>query len=329
MYHVADVRLVDPHPEGVGSDHDGGTPRNPGILPYRALGVSQSAVIIFCGNTFVAQESRDLFGSFAGADIDDAGTADVADDPQELFVFVVGMAHGIREVGTRKIAAQQMGFREAQLFHDVVRDARCGRGRESQHGDAGNPLAQLGDPQVGGPEIVAPLGDAVGLIDGEKRYVHSLHPQAEGLGCEPFGSDVEEFHVAIDAVVQVDVDLSGRQARMDRQSADTQLAEPIDLVFHQGDQRGDHDAYALRSQSRNLIGERLAAARGHQGQRIASGEHREDDLFLHGAERVEPPVALEQRCDLLPSVRCRRFHIHKGSVFGFYPSPEGIKSASY
>lgn len=90
-----------------------------------------------------------------------------------------------------------MGFREAQLFHDVVRDARCGRGRESQHGDAGNPLAQLGDPQVGGPEIVAPLGDAVGLIDGEKRYVHSLHPQAEGLGCEPFGSDVEEFHVAI------------------------------------------------------------------------------------------------------------------------------------
>ena len=50
----------------------------------------------------------------------------------------------------------------------------------------------------------------MGLIDGEKRYVHSLHPQAEGLGCEPFGSDVEEFHVAIDAVVQVDVDLSGR-----------------------------------------------------------------------------------------------------------------------
>lgn len=47
----------------------------------------------------------------------------------------------------------------------------------------------------------------MGLIDGEKRYVHSLHPQAEGLGCEPFGSDVEEFHVAIDAVVQVDVDL--------------------------------------------------------------------------------------------------------------------------
>ncbi len=103
-----------------------------------------------------------------------------------------------------------MGFREVQLFHDVVRDARCGRGRESQHGDAGNPLAQLGDPQVGGAEVVAPLGDAVGLIDGEKRYVHSLHPQAEGLGCEPFGSDVEEFHVAIDAVVQVDVDLSGR-----------------------------------------------------------------------------------------------------------------------
>lgn len=99
--------------------------------------MSQSAVIIFCGNTFVAQESRDLFGSFAGADIDDAGTADVADDPQELFVFVVGMAHGIREVGTRKIAAQQMGFREVQLFHDVVRDARCGRGVRASTGTPG------------------------------------------------------------------------------------------------------------------------------------------------------------------------------------------------
>lgn len=71
--------------------------------------MSQSAVIIFCGNTFVAQESRDLFGSFAGADIDDAGTADVADDPQELFVFVVGMAHGIREVGTRKSLRSRWG----------------------------------------------------------------------------------------------------------------------------------------------------------------------------------------------------------------------------
>ena len=104
-----------PIPKALVATMTGVRPGNPGFLPHRALGVSQPAVIIFCGDTFVAQESRDLFGSFAGADIDDAGTADVADDPQELFVFVVGMAHGIREVGTRKIAAQQMGFREAQL----------------------------------------------------------------------------------------------------------------------------------------------------------------------------------------------------------------------
>ena len=103
----------------------------------------------------------------------------------------------------------------------------------------------------------------MGLIDGEKRYVHSLHPQAEGLGCEPFGSDVEEFHVAVDAVVQRDVDGPGREARMDRHGREAPCPETIDLVFHQGDEGCNDNTKSTLGESGHLECDRFTTSGRH------------------------------------------------------------------
>jgi hypothetical protein len=50
-----------------------------------------------------------------------------------------------------------MRFAEPQVAHDVFGHEFRGRGRERQHRDTGQLLAQLGDAQVRGAEIVAPL----------------------------------------------------------------------------------------------------------------------------------------------------------------------------
>jgi len=62
----------------------------------------------------------------------------------------------------------------------------------------------------------------------------------------------------------------------------------VDLVLHQRDQRGYHDADARPQQCRDLVTHRLAAAGRHQHDRVAARNNVLDDLELLAAEAVEP-----------------------------------------
>ena len=93
---------------------------------------------------------------------------------------------------------------------------------------------------------------------------------------------------------------------MDGHGRDAPRPEAVDLIFHQGDERCDDDAQPLAGEGRNLIGERLAAARGHQRQRVAPLHRRADDFLLHGTELGEAPVAAQR---VVYFVRCG-FHLN-------------------
>ena len=69
--------------------------------------------------------------------------------------------------------------------------------------------------------------------------------------------------------------------------------QAVDLVFHQGDQGRHDDAQPLLRKPGDLVGKRLSAARGHQGQGVAPVHHRTDDTLLYGAEFGEAPVAFQ------------------------------------
>jgi hypothetical protein len=56
------------------------------------------------------------------------------------------------------------------------------------------------------------------------------------------------------------------------------------LVLHQGDERRDDDGRARPQQGRDLVAQRLAAAGGHQHQRVAAGGDPVDDRRLLAAE---------------------------------------------
>ena len=60
------------------------------------------------------------------------------------------------------------------------------------------------------------------------------------------------------------------------------------LVVHQRDQRRDDDGQAIREDGRQLVAERLAAAGGHQHQRIAAIQDMLNRLPLLRSERVVP-----------------------------------------
>lgn len=65
-------------------------------------------------------------------------------------------------------------------------------------------------------------------------------------------------------------------------------AQGVDLVLHEGDQRGDDDAGAGAHHGRDLVAEGLAATGGHEDDRVAAADQVVDDGFLVAAEGVVP-----------------------------------------
>ena len=87
---------------------------------------------------------------------------------------------------------------------------------------------------------------------------------------------------------------------MERSGPYAELQEGGHLVLHQRDQGRYHHGEAFTQQRGQLITQRLAAARGHQHQRITPVGHMLDDLCLMAAKRRVAEgltQALESACD--------------------------------
>ena len=72
----------------------------------------------------------------------------------------------------------------------------------------------------------------------------------------------------------------------------------VDLILHQRDQRREDERRLGPQHRRELVGERLARAGGHQRERVAALDGRAHDLLLAGPELVEP----EQSSQLGPEI---------------------------
>jgi len=93
----------------------------------------------------------------------------------------------------------------------------------------------------------------------------------------------------------------GGETGIEKGGGHAQFAQGGDLVLHQRDQRRDHDGRARHGQRRHLVAQRLAAAGGHEHQRIAPAVDRIDHLVLR---RTEGRVAE----DLLKDIRGCALH---------------------
>ena len=149
------------------------------------------------------------------------------------------------------VRAQRRGrpAARAELLLDVGDHAVVRRRRRAQHRDAvGQPLEHLRQPAVVRAEVVAPVGDAVRLVDdqqpdplGEQRQ----HRVAELRVVEPLRADEQQ----VDRVVgEQRADLVPRVAvrRVDRVRADPEPLRRGDLVAHQREQRRDDQRRARR-----------------------------------------------------------------------------------
>ena len=198
------------------------------------------------------------------------------------------------QVGPVKAGGHPLGGLQLQLRLDVLpHPGRCGGRERRHHGPPGQAVNHFSDAQIGGPEVVAPLGHAVRLVHHQQRHVQRVQQLHEPRRFHALRRHVQQLCVAPGHLIQRLANLTRAHGAVDHHGAHTQLHQLIHLILHQRDQRTDHDGHAVQQQRRNLIGQRLASARGQHRHHVPTIQYGRDDLLLSGPERVVAEHALE------------------------------------
>ena len=95
-----------------------------------------------------------------------------AEDRERLGHSVDAGHDTIDEVRTVEDAHEHGRGPQAELPGDVVADAWRGRGREGVKAGLGKSLPEQGQLPILRAEVVAPLADAMGLVDREPLHAH-------------------------------------------------------------------------------------------------------------------------------------------------------------
>ena len=234
--------------------------------------------------------------------VDDARLAVVARAQEgEQLPRRVGLRHHlVADVGTIEAGDEETGARQAQVLEDLApRRLVGGRGeRDARH--PREAARQHVETAVLGTEVVAPLAHAVGLVDGEQRERRAVEQLEERLGQEPLGRHVDQVEASGGERALALARHRRRERRVDERGGDARFAQRFHLVLHQRDQRRDDDAGAGTDDRWDLVAQALAAAGGHQHQRVAAGDHVTDDLLLAAAKRRVAEHGLEHATRIAP-----------------------------
>ena len=306
----AEVRLVEAHPERDRRDERLHLTGDQRVLEPLALLGRERRVVGTGVDATRAQPGGDPLRVGDGQAIDDAAAGQVRDvlrEPRQPLGLVGERDRPEPERRPCQRAADDPDALPELLGH-VRDDPVVGRRRRREDRDRRREAAQdPPDPPVVGPEVVAPVADAVRLVDDEqadRSLDRGKDPVREGLVAEALGRDQQD----VDRVCReprLDVVPLGRVARVDRRGVEAQPAGHRDLVAHEGEERADDErrpvALVAADPRRDPVDEALAPARALDDERpLPVSDHGLDRLALALAElRVgtehRPEVVVERR----------------------------------
>jgi hypothetical protein len=237
---VADVGLVDAQAEGVGGDHHHlatrGHERGLGLLP---LVRGHLAVVALDRDLPVAKRHVQFVDRAHGGAVDDARAAQALDElaqDAQLVGLAGDLAHVEGQVRPVEGDADDLGVLHPHLRHHVVGHRRGGSGRQAEDRGAAQHVGRALEAEVRRPEIVTPLGHAVGLVHGEQRELHAFQLLLDGRRTHRFRGDEDQLDRALADELQILCPFLGGPGGVDAGHRDTQLLQLGDLVLDEGQQ---------------------------------------------------------------------------------------------
>ncbi len=220
---------------------------------------------------FLAQLQRHPLGFGSAAAIDDAALAPVRlQEVQKLRRFTHLRRGRQTQIGPVEAGDEHRRVIHPQRRQDVGAGAWIGRRGQCDSRHTGEDVRQSAQLAKFWPELVAPLRDAVRLVNGDQRQPQPGQPLDRAVAEQPLGRDVEQVESLLDQVARNGPGFGRIKLRMQRAGVDADLAQRRDLVIHQRNQWGDDHRGSGPTQGRHLITYTLAAAGRHQDERIAT-----------------------------------------------------------
>ena len=168
-------------------------------------------------------------------------------------------------------------------------------------GGSPEPLDHRAQPQVVGPEVVPPLGDAVGLVDDEQRDARGPQRLDDLVVGQLLGGEEHVLGTAVAQLLPRPAGLRRALRGVDHHGVGRLgVGEPLPLVALQGDQRGDDHGRAVEQQGGNLVDRRLACAGGQHREHVAAVGERLHGRQLLGAQLCPAERLLGDAGQFLP-----------------------------
>ena len=238
----ADVRLVDTHAESDGGDNHIHFFHQEGVLVVGARGSVHAGMVRQCLDAVDGQQLGDLLDLLAAEAVNDAALAGIfLDELDDVTLGIRLVADFIVEVLAIEGILEYAGIQHAEVLLDVGLDLRGRRGRQGDDRRTLDLADDFTDAAVFRAEIMAPFGDAVGLVNGIEGDLQLLEQLDVFFFSQRFGRDIEQFGQAGKQVRLHFGDLGlverGVQEMCNAHFVLDEAANGIDLVFHQGDER--------------------------------------------------------------------------------------------
>ena len=163
-----------------------------------------------------------------------------------------------------------------------------------------------------GPEIVAPLADAMRFVDRDQSEVHPVDEPPESIERCALGRNVEQVEIAV--AEPLDGALAITVGAGQRGCADADRFRTSDLIVHERDERRDDKRRAFARERRELVAKRLAGTRRHDPKRVIAGENASDHLLLNAAELVEAEGLFEDRMRAGHLLNCLADRVRRRSL---------------
>jgi hypothetical protein len=200
--HETHIGLVDAHAEGDGGHHHHTLVAQEAVLVVLAHPGVEPGVVGQGVHAVLAQGLGDLLHPLARLAIHHTGVTLVfaLDEPQQLGRGVLLLDDGVADVGPVETADEGAGVLQLQALEDVLAGQGIGGGGEPHARHRRITLVQHRECAVLGAEVVAPLADAMHLVDGEQAQFAALDHGVE-LGQEtrrgdPFGRGIDQCQLA-------------------------------------------------------------------------------------------------------------------------------------
>ena len=297
--HQPDVRLVDAHAEGDGRRHDRHVAVDESLLRAAAGLRVEAGVVGQRGVAAGGQSFGEAFGLAPREAVDDGRLpSPLVEQIHQLPEGPLLRLHRIRQVGAVEAGDEAGAIAETQLGCDVFPYPLGRRRGQRHHRRIGEARPQLGQVAVVGAEVVAPLADAVRLVDGDEADGQGLQEPPESGRAHPLGRGVENPQTAGERRLLHAPKLVEAERAVDEGGGDAVRAQRVHLVLHQRDKRRHHQGQAARRHRGQLIAQRLAPARRDDDEAVPPRERIGDDRLLPGAELVVAEMLLEQAAQI-------------------------------